>query len=196
MTQTDLVVLTEDDKNLEKPDTTTPDEPLARIQTGRRNRWTRALVYGLLPAILLTLGGAAGYLKYLDGAASESRLAEIQSVRAASDGTIAMLSYKPDTVERDLGAARDRLTGSLRDSYTSLINEVVIPGARQKQVTSVATVAAASSVSATADRAVVLVFVDQTITMGTEPPSNTASSVRVRLDKINNRWLIAQFEPV
>jgi Mce-associated membrane protein len=60
----------------------------------------------------------------------------------------------------------------------------------------VATVPAATSTSATAARAVVLVFVNQTVVVGKDAPTNTASSVRVTLDKIDGRWLISQFEPV
>jgi Mce-associated membrane protein len=195
MTESDLMELTEDLQALDTPITEIPDE-LVAAHTQPRHRWTRALVYGLVPAVLIVLGGAAGYLKFVDGSARESQSAAAQSVQAASAGTIAMLSYKPDTVQKDLGAARDRMTGSFRDSYTSLINDVVIPGAKQKHVTSVATVAAAASVSASANHSVVLVFVNQTITMGSDPPSDTASSVRVTLDKTDNRWLITQFEPV
>jgi Mce-associated membrane protein len=40
-----------------------------------------------------------------------------QSLRA-TDGTAALLSCKPDTVDKDLGAARDRLTGEFKDSHT------------------------------------------------------------------------------
>jgi hypothetical protein len=31
---------------------------------------------------------------------------------------------------------------------------------------------------------------------GNDPPTDTASSVRVTLDKIGGRWLISAFEPV
>jgi Mce-associated membrane protein len=50
--------------------------------------------------------------------------------------------------------------------------------------------------SASADHAEVLAFVNQTITVGNDPPTDTASSVRVTLDKIGGRWLISAFEPV
>lgn len=42
----------------------------------------------------------------------------LESLRAATDGTAALLSYKPDMVDKDLGAARDRLTDEFKDSYT------------------------------------------------------------------------------
>ena len=107
-----------------------------------------------------------------------------------------MLSYKPDTVEQQLTAARDRLTGSFRNEYTDLTNNVVIPGAKQKQISAVANVPEAASVSANPGHAVVLVFVDQTVTVGNDVPTDTASSVRVTLDKVGDRWLISQFDPV
>jgi Mce-associated membrane protein len=42
----------------------------------------------------------------------------------------------------------------------------------------------------------VLLFVDQTVIVGKTAPTNTASSVRVTLDRIDDRWLISQFDPV
>ena len=54
----------------------------------------------------------------------------------------------------------------------------------------------AASVSATGKHAVVLVFVDQTTTIGNDTPSQSTSSVRVSLDKIGGRWLVSQFDPV
>ena len=117
-------------------------------------------------------------------------------MQAAREGTIALLSYTPDKVEEQLGAARDLLTGEFRESYTSLTNDVVIPGAREKQISAIATVPAAASVSLSSDEAVVLLFVNQTVTVGQDPPTDTASSVRVTLEKVDHRWLISQFDPV
>jgi Mce-associated membrane protein len=73
---------------------------------------------------------------------------------------------------------------------------VVIPGAKQKQISAVATVPAAASTSATPTHAVVLLMVNQTVIVGQDAPTNTASSVRVTLDKVDGRWLISHFEPV
>jgi len=73
---------------------------------------------------------------------------------------------------------------------------VVIPGAKQKHISAVAKVPAAASVSATPNHAVALLFVDQTVVVGPDQPTDTASSVRVTLDKIGGRWLISGFDPV
>jgi Mce-associated membrane protein len=162
----------------------------------RRVRWSRVLAFGVLPGLALLLAAAAGFLKWQDSSVRDAEVARIESARAAKDSTVALLSYKPDTVEQQLGAARDLLTGNFRDSYTSLTHDVVIPGAKQKQITAVATVAAAASASASPNRAVVLVFVNQSAIVGTGAPTDTASSVRVTLDKVGGRWLISSFDPV
>jgi Mce-associated membrane protein len=164
--------------------------------SARRVRWSGAIVYVVLPALALLLASAAGFLKWQDGSARDAATARTESVRAATDSTIALLSYKPDTVEKDLDAARGRLTGTFLNAYTSLTHDVVIPGAKQKQISAVATVPAAASTSATGNHAVVLLFVNQTVIIGQDAPTNTASSVRVTLDKVGGRWLISQFDPV
>ena len=174
----------------EATETDEPDKPRRRIQ------WARVVVFGVLPAVALLLALGAGYLKWMDNSVRDNERARDESVQAAKDSTIALLSYKPDTVERQLGAARDLLTGDFRDSYTSLTNDVVIPGAKQKQISAVATVPAVASVSANPRHAVALVFVNQTVIVGQDAPTDTASSVRVTLDKVGNRWLISKFDPV
>jgi Mce-associated membrane protein len=163
---------------------------------GRRVRWSRAIGYGLLPGLALLLASAAGFLKWQDVSARDAVMARTESVRAATDSTIALLSYRPYTVEKDLEAARGRLTGTFLNAYTSLTHDVVIPGAKQKQISAVATVPAAASTSATENHAVVLLFVNQTVIVGQDAPTSTASSVRVTLDKVGGRWLISQFDPV
>ena len=158
--------------------------------------WGRLAGFVILPVIALLLGAAAGFLKWEDNSRRDADTARTESVAAAKDSTVALLSYKPDTVEKDLGAARDRLTGNFLDAYTQLVNTVVIPGAKEKKISALATVPAAASVSAKPDRAVVLLFVDQTVTVGTDAPTQTTSSVRVTLDKVGNRWLISGFDPI
>jgi len=174
----------------ESTETAEPDKPKRKIQ------WARVFAFGVLPAIALLLALGAGYLKWMDNSVRNDESARNESLKAAKDSTVALLSYKPDTVEQQLHAARDLLTGDFRDSYTSLTNDVVIPGAKQKQISAVATVPAAASVSANPRHAVVLVFVNQTVIVGQDAPTDTASSVRVTMDKVGDHWLISKFDPV
>lgn len=168
----------------------------APVGAGRGVDWRRLVVYGVLPALVVLLALLVGLFKFWDSTARESEIARVESVQAAKESTIAMLSYQPGTVEEELTAAQDLLTGAFRDSYAELTHDVVIPGAKQKHISTVANVPAAASVSATPRHAVVLLFINQAAIVGGDAPTDTASSVRVTLDKIDGRWLIAGFDPI
>ena len=189
------VAAIETEVTAERPDAEDKD-PDDRSARRRGVKWKSVLTFGVAPALALLLTVAAGYLKWTDSSVRDSDAAAIESVQSATANTIKMLSYEPQTAERDLGAARAGLTGPFRESYTQLTNDVVIPGSRQKNITAVATVPAASSVSASENHAVTLLFVNQTITVGNDAPSSTASAVKVTLDKVAGRWLISDLTPV
>jgi len=158
--------------------------------------WSRIFAYIVLPVLVLVVALAAACLKYVDTSVRDADAAGAQAVRAAKDTTVAILSYKPDTVEKQLTDARGLLTGDFLESYTELTTKLVIPGAKQQQISATANVPQAALVSADLEHAVTLVFVNQTVTIGASPPSETASAVRVTLDKVNGKWLIAKFDPV
>jgi Mce-associated membrane protein len=195
---------TEVDDAIESEKASDPDEseierdPNVTELVKHRRPINRAKIfaYVVLPALALLLAIAAGYLKWQISSDHSSGLARIESAAAAKDTTIALLSYTPQTVEKDLDTARDRLTGTFKDSYTQLTHDVVIPGAKQKQIKAVATVPAVASVQATPNHAVVLLYVNQTTVIGTDAPSDSVSVVRVTLDKVHGRWLVSEFDPI
>ena len=168
------------------------DTPISR----RTNDRLRVVAFGVLPALVIVLGAGAGFLRWQDTSHRAVEAARVESMAAARDATVAILSYKADSVEQDLHSARDRLTGNFLESFTDLVDKVVIPGAREKRISATAQVPAVASVSATEKHAVALAFVDQTVTIDGGAPSGSASSVRVTLDKIDDRWLISGFDPV
>lgn len=180
----------------ETPEEGSDDAASSESFTSRTAKPGRVLVFVALPIIAMLVAGGAAFLKWEADTAKASRAAAVDSVQAATDTTIKMLSYSPDTVEHDLDAVRVRMTSTFRDDYTKLTHDVVIPGAKEKKISAVAKVPGASSVSASADHAVVLVFVNQSVQVGTDPPANTLSSVRVTLDKRDGQWLVSAFDPI
>ncbi|MGV0790184.1 hypothetical protein [Mycolicibacterium sp. XJ1819] len=173
---------------------TLPADPVA--QPDQRCRASRLIVFAVMPAIAIALAAGAGTLKWMNWTAQQQLHSQSDSIEAAQSATISLLSYAPDTIEEQLHYAQSLLTGSFRDSYTSLTNDVVIPGAKQKQISTVATVPAAASISANDRRAVVLLFVNQQVTINGSPPTATQSTIKVTLDKIGDRWLVSAFDPV
>ena len=158
-----------------------------------RHRRVGYTMFLLLP---LLLAAAAGYAKYAYWQQRDAGTAGAEAVQAADAAAVAMLSYGPDTVGRDLSAAGELMTGPFRDTYSTMVNDVVAPAARQKKITATAKIPAAVPVSASGDRAVVLLFIDQTLTVGKEPPSTMNSSARISMEKREGRWLVSGFEPI
>lgn len=194
-----MTTLSEIDEDLEIEDTVEDyeDDQVEPDRPRRQINWSRVFAFGVLPALALLLALAAGYFKWVAVSGAEAALARTESMRVASEDAVALLSYSPDSAEKDLGAARDRLTGDFKDSYTELTRKVVIPGAKEKHISAVAKVNAAASVSASARHAVVLLFVNQTVTIGDgATPTDTQPVVRVVLEKVDNRWLVSHFDPV
>ena len=155
------------------------------------------MIRRFLPAALAALLVAtAAFLQWDYGSRRAAERAGAQALGAARDSITAMGSYRPDDVEQTLTAARERLTGSFLQDYTQAIRTVVIPNARQRRMTSTVTVPAAGVISAERDRAVLLAYVDQSVSEGAEKPVINPSRYRVAMEKVDGRWLIAAFDQI
>ena len=158
-------------------------------------RWLPLLVAVL---VLASAGAAAGVYWWMyrpdqltDAAAQQ------QAVDAAKQGTTALLSYAPETLDKDLTAAKSHLTGEFLTYYSQFTDQIVAPAAKQKGVKTEANVVRAAVAEMHPDRAVVLVFVNQVTTSKDRPdPALATSSVMVTLTKNQDRWLISEFNPV
>jgi Mce-associated membrane protein len=119
-----------------------------------------------------------------------------EAVRAASEGAVALLSYSPDSLSRDVANAKSRITDDLEDYYKQFTEQIMAPAAQRGLTTKIRVVKAAVS-ELHPNSAVVLVFIDQKTASKDKPqPVKTGSSVRVTLTKVKGSWLIAKFDPV
>ena len=166
--------------------------PLPYLQGDDDQNWSRTQIQGAQFVHAVSLASQWRFCGVLPDITIGHSLGEIAAAYVAAkislSDAVALVGAR--------AAAVDRLTGSFRQQYTQLVSDVVAPGAKQQHISAVATVPAAASVSATGNHAVVLVFVDQTTTIGNDGPPQTTSSVRVTLEKVHGRWLISQFDPV
>ncbi|AMD55564.1 hypothetical protein ATO49_21835 [Mycolicibacterium fortuitum subsp. fortuitum DSM 46621 = ATCC 6841 = JCM 6387] len=149
----------------------------------------------VLAVIALVLAVASGVLRWLTVTQAESDTARVESVEAAKEITAEMLSYETDTVEQQLTAARDRMTGKFLGTYTAMINEV-IPAAQAQRIAAVADVLEVGTVKAEPDRAELVLFVNQSVQVGDHMPEKTPSVARVTMVKDGDRWLLSEYEPV
>lgn len=167
-------------------------------EIGRSARWVMVVVLAGAVVVVAALGSwqMAVKSRQLPPVADldSERAAAIQ---AASLGSVKLLSYSSETVEKDTGAAEALLTGDFLNYYRNFVDKSVIPTARQNGVKTNANVALAGVEGLTSEKASVLVFVNQVTTTLAKPvPETTNSSVRVGLLKKHRAWLIDSFDPV
>jgi Mce-associated membrane protein len=180
-------------------DTETGPEP--RDSVVRQSlRWARArLVVILLAVALVASSGVAAWLyfeQYRPDQETHPAAATV-ALDAAKNGTVALLSYSPESLDKDFAAAKSHLTGDFLSYYTQFTEQIVTPAAKQKSVKTTAAVVRAAVSELHPDSAVVLVFINQN-TVSKENPDGSfaASAVKVGLKKINDTWLISAFDPV
>jgi Mce-associated membrane protein len=162
----------------------------------RLRRW---LVPIVLAVLLLGSAGVASwaYLTQLRPDQQTNAAVAGDTIKAASDGTVALLSYSPDTLDKDFASAKTHLTGDFLNYYTQFTQDIVTPAAKQKSVKTSAAIVRAAVSELKPESASVLVFLNQTTTSKENVDGSfTASSVKVGLTKVNGAWLISSFDPV
>jgi Mce-associated membrane protein len=163
-------------------------------------RWQRVKVVPVVLVLLLVVSGAlAAWLYVSQYRPDEQTGAAIAqaTVDAARDGAVALLSYKPDTLDQDFAAAKSHLTGDFLNYYDQFTQQIVSPAAKEKALTTTAQVVGAAVSEQHSNSAIVLVFVNQTTISKDRPdPAMAASTVLVSLTKVDGKWLITKFDPV
>jgi len=179
------------------------DDSPKRTKRGRRGRPRMLRNVKVVPLILVLLllisGGVATWLyfkRYQPNQQTDPSVARAV-VNAASDGTVALLSYSPESLDKDFAAAKSHLSGDFLSYYNQFTEQIVAPAAKQKSLKTTAQVVGAAVSELHPNSAVVLVFIDQSTTSKDRPdPSMAASSVLVSMTRVNGNWLITKFEPV
>ncbi|MFH9063021.1 hypothetical protein ACH4GM_17645 [Streptomyces coeruleorubidus] len=187
-----------DDPPEPSPESFEDDAPQERNEPGPGAR-RRPLT--LLLAVLLVVGlvalAALGW-QYRDGRLSET--ARTEALAAARKAAPVVLSYDYRRLDKDFSRARAHLTGDFRDEYGKTTKTVVAPTAEKYHGVVKATVAApgsggtpaASVVSASPDKVVVLLFVNQ-VTESTQVSGARVDQNRVRMtmDRTGDGWKVS-----
>jgi Mce-associated membrane protein len=194
---------TVDAEEAERTDDDNPDDSrpsrLKRFGSRAKASLSGRILAGLLAVLVVisvALLGWSLYFLYLPDRETDAAAAK-SALSAASDGTVAVLSYSPETVDRDFAAAKSHLTGDFLKYYEQFTQQIVGPAAKQKGVKTTAVVLrAALSGELHPDSANVLLFVNQTTQSKDRPePTMTSSSVVAIMTKADGKWLISSFNP-
>ncbi|WP_343070618.1 hypothetical protein [Streptomyces bathyalis] len=161
----------------------------------------RSRVVGAVLSFLVLVGLVATALLVPEYYGAErTRQARTDALAAAQRSAPVILSYDYRRLDRDFAAASARLTGSFREKYRKTTSTVVMPTAKKYRAVVKATVAkppsgkapAASVVSASPDRVVVLLFMNQVSnSTRVSGPRLDLNRVRMTLVRVPDGWKVS-----
>ncbi|ATD72278.1 MULTISPECIES: hypothetical protein [Gordonia] len=151
----------------------------------------RRVVAVLAILALLAGGGYAGWKLYENHAVDH---AEQQAVATAKDYAVTLTSIDSGSIDQNFTEVLGGATGEFKDMYSRSSNQLKQMLVDNK-ATSKGVVIDAGVKSATTDRVVVMLFVDQSITNTASPePRVDRSRVLMTMDKIDGRWLASKVD--
>lgn len=154
----------------------------------------KRMVIALAALVLMGVGGTAIWSHHRSAAAETSR---VEVIGVAPMLVENLLSYNSDTVDDDLARGAEGAGGQFHDNFTEFGSKTVAPQSKEQGISTKARVVDLGVLSVTADRAEMLLFVDQITTSIARPaPASTSSRVEVTLDRVEGTWLVSSMTPV
>lgn len=154
------------------------------------HRVRRALA-ALLAVAVCAGAGFLGWRMYSDAAIDRAASEALETARTYA---VTLTSIEAGGIDQNFSDVLSGATGEFRDMYSrssSALKQMLV----DNDATSTGTVVDAAVRSATADQAVVLLFVDQAITNAASPePRVDRSRVVMTLDRVDGRWLVSKVD--
>lgn len=173
------------------------DSPLLgkRDKAERRKRpWGRYLRRSVLPVLLvasLTVSGLLGWRQWQE---HQVKIAGQQAQQAAVTYAQVLTSIDSNNVDQNFRQVLDGATGEFKDMYTQSsvqLRQLLI----DNKATAHGVVVDSAIASASANKVVVLVFIDQTVTNTAVPdPRIDRSRIKITMEKIDGRWLASKVQ--
>lgn len=176
-------------------ETETETGPRRTLLSRVRHRPALVITAGLLMLSLIVTGAVGWFVARPDRLTNPDARADL--LEAAREGAEAVLTYSPESVDKNVADAKSHLTGEFLTKYTDFADKVVTPAAKQRGIKTEANVARAAVSQMHPDSAQVLAFVNQVTTSKERPtPALSTSSVMMTLVRRDGHWLISEFNPV
>jgi Mce-associated membrane protein len=151
----------------------------------------------VLVCAALILVGVGGTLLWSHHRSAAADTARVEVIGVAPMLVENLLSYNSDTVDDDLARAAEGASGTFQDSFAEFGSKTVAPQSKEQGISTKARVVDVGVRSVAADRAELLMFVDQITTSIARPaPASTSSRVEVTLDRVDGTWLVSAMIPV
>jgi Mce-associated membrane protein len=169
----------------------------ADVSRATRHGIRAKLVTLSVAAVLIVVCMGDGFLWWNNRSDSQAQAAESAATAAANDSIPLLLSYNYVDLDRYAARATSKTTGPFADDLNKLLDTQVLPAARAKNIATQTTVQATSTVTASAETAVLLMFIDQTTrTADAAAPKIEGARLQITMTNQNGSWLISGLKPI
>ncbi len=160
-----------------------------RPETERPKRpWKHYLRRSVLPALLVASLAVSGFLGWRQWQEHQVKLAGDQAQQAAVAYAQVLTSIDSNKVDENFRQVLDGATGEFKDMYTQSsvkLRQLLI----DNKATAHGVVVDSAIQSESANKVVVLVFIDQTVTNTAAPdPRIDRSRIKMTMEKVDGRW--------
>lgn len=150
--------------------------------------WRRYLRRSVLPALLVAALAVSGFLGWRQWQDHQLKVAGEQAQQAAIAYAQVLTSIDSNKVDENFRQVLDGATGEFKDMYTQSsvkLRQLLI----DNKATAHGVVVDSAIQSESADRVVVLLFIDQTVTNTAAPdPRVDRSRIKMTMEKVDGRW--------
>lgn len=181
-----------DDITEDAPDTAEDVADSAAVSAPNRSRLSARAV--VAAAAFAALVGATGFLGWQVWQQHQIAAASAEAQRAAVSYAEVLTSIDSDKVDENFKEVLDGATGEFKDMYTQSsveLRQLLI----ENKATARGVVVESAVQSASKDKAVVLLFVDQSVANAKLPdPRIDRSRMKMTLEKLDGRWRASKVE--
>lgn len=175
--------------------TETPPDPPPKAESGGHRISFRRRLAAVVSVVVLAGAGYGGWLLYQH---HETDIAGAQALAAAEKYVLTLTNFDsihPDPAEeKDMDYLLDGATGEYKDMYAKS-QAKLLKLQVEKKAAGRGTLVDSAVKSAGKDKAVVVLFVDQSVTNTDQPdPQLDRSRIRATMYKVDGRWLVGYLE--
>jgi Mce-associated membrane protein len=170
-------------------------QPAKSPDVGAAGRsWASRAIRGAAAAVLICAVAGAACEAWLLVHQHQKANAAHQALTAATTFVNTLTTVDTNAIDKDLTDVLGGSTGEFKDRYTkssAQLRQVLV----DNKAAAHGTVVEAAVESATTDRVVVLLFVDQSVSNQQAPhPQIDRSRVKITMEKVDRRWLASKVE--
>ena len=192
---TEVVATDEDDDDVADEDDDEKPFKAKRDKAKRRKRpWGEYLRRSALPLLLVASLAVSGFLGWRQWQEHQVKQAGEQAQQAAVSYAQVLTSIDSNKVDENFRQVLDGATGEFKDMYTKSsvqLRQLLI----DNKATAHGVVVDSAIQSESANKVVVLVFIDQTVTnMAVPDPRIDRSRIKMTMEKVDGRWRASKVE--